>query len=166
MIVSPRVQFPSHLSNNFCKIPPSRAWRVQSDPVEIFTKRFSGQDRFRLLIIVRVNESDSRHFFGHVFVEALPGLDLVSHRDYQRVRHRSSRLFSEKFRADDAGDLVEAADVAGAGDHWSESRMGPANPEREEGFLARRSSYPSCHGCYPGCLAEKSEQWRLVETEI
>src|SRR5205807_1599110 len=127
------------------------------DPVKIFTKRFSGQDRFRLLIIVRIDKSDSRHLLRHVLVEALPRPNLVSHRDYQRVRHRPRRILSEKLRTNDAGDLVEAANIARAIDHRCKSRMGSANPEREESFLAGRSSHPCRHSCYPGCLAEKSK---------
>src|SRR5207245_7273191 len=130
---------PSYLANNLGKIPTPRARRIQPDPVEIFTKRFSGHDRFRLLVIVSVDQSDSLHLFRHVLVEALPSFDLVSHRDYQRVRHRPRRILSEKLRANDTGDLVEAADVAGAVHHGGESWMGSANPEREEGFLAGRS---------------------------
>src|SRR5712691_9287111 len=110
MVVSSRVQLPSYLANNFAKIPPSGARRIQSDPVEILTKRFSSHDRLRLLIIVSVDQSDPRHLLRHVLVEALPRPNLVSQRDYQRVRHRPRRIFSEKLRADDAGDLVEATD--------------------------------------------------------
>src|SRR6266852_5619223 len=101
MVVSSRVQLPSYLSNNLGKISAPGAGRIQSDPVEVFAKRFSGHNRFRLLIVVSINQSNSRNFFRHVLVEALPSPDLVSHSNYQRVRHRSSWVLSKQLRTDD-----------------------------------------------------------------
>src|SRR5439155_15895311 len=106
VLESSQVELPPHLLDYVGEVASPRPRRVQTHTEQFPSKGFRRHDRLSLFVTVRISKHYSGNILRHVLVVALPGPDLISHRDDQRMRHCAGRIPAQQPRAHQAGNRV------------------------------------------------------------